>query len=238
MAEKPPALLFDLDGTLVETLPDLCAATNFILKKLGLATIDESQIRGMIGGGVRQILQHALTNYEIHFTAEKLDSEVEELIAYYHDHIADQSHVFDNVLPILERAQKANIKLAIVTNKRYGLAKHLLTTLGVQHYFPVIIGGDTLPTRKPDKAMLVEAISQLDADPKKTIMIGDSEADILAANAAEVTCVCVRFGYRQISTQEMQKMGALLIDDYKQLPQLLTQINPAFAPLQDEGQAD
>jgi len=238
MAEKPPALLFDLDGTLVETLPDLCAATNFILRKHGLATIDENQIRGMIGGGVKKILQHALANYDIHFAPEKLDNEVEELIAYYHDHIADQSHIFDHVLPILDRAQKANIKLAIVTNKRYALAKHLLTTLGVQDYFPVIIGGDTLPTRKPDKAMLVEAINQLDADPKKTIMIGDSEADILAANAANIKCVCVRFGYRQISTEEMQKKGALLIDNYKQLPQLLTHINPAFAPLQFEGQAE
>mgnify|MGYP000321344117 CR=1 FL=1 len=211
----PFALLFDLDGTLAETAPDLCAAMNHVLLLNGLQPVPTEQLRDMIGGGARMILQRGLAHNKTEWDDERLDMATEELVAYYDAHICDQTYLYDGVLDCLSAAKTSKIGCAVVTNKRFGLAKHLLAELGIEDFFDVIIGGDTLPTRKPDPAMLEAAAAHLGTPIENCIMIGDSEADTGAAKAAGIASICVDFGYRNVPADQL---GAdQLISSYQEI---------------------
>ncbi|MGC6512009.1 MAG: phosphoglycolate phosphatase [Parvibaculales bacterium] len=211
----PFALLFDLDGTLAETAPDLCAAMNHVLQQHGLQTVPTERVRDMIGGGARMILQRGLAHNGVHWPDERLDAATEELVAYYAAHICDQTYLYDGVQDCLAAAKAAGVRCAVVTNKRYGLASRLLAALDIDGSFDVIIGGDTLPTRKPDPEMLEEAATRLGVAIENCIMIGDSEADTEAAKAAGMPCICVDFGYRRVAADQL---GAdQLISGYQEI---------------------
>ena len=199
----PFALLFDLDGTLAETAPDLCTAMNHVLTQNGLGAVPTEHVRDMIGGGARMILQRGLTYNKTQWSDDHLDRATEELVAYYDTHICDHTYLYDGVMDCLISARAAGIGCAVVTNKRHGLATHLLTELEIDSFFDVIIGGDTLPTRKPDPEMLEEAATRLGVAIENCVMIGDSEADTGAAKAAGMKSICVDFGYRRVAADQL-----------------------------------
>lgn len=231
----PYGLLFDLDGTLAETAPDLCTAVNYILQQNNLPPTPMEDLRNMIGEGARGMLQSGINYHGATWDNARLDMETENLVAYYHDHIAEETILHDGVLAILDKAKAENIKLAIVTNKRHGLADQLLQKLNVRDYFPVLLGGDDLPTRKPEPEMLEEAARQLGCAIENCIMLGDSEADTKAAKAAGMKSICVSFGYRRVP---LDQLGAdALIDHYNQLPAALAKLDPAFSVLADSFKA-
>lgn len=207
-----PTLLFDLDGTLAETAPDLCNAMNHVLENRGLAPVPTQTVRGMIGGGAKMILQRGLASHGVTLPEAELDKEVEVFVAWYKENIDTHSYVYEGIQSILTAAHQADIALGVVTNKRFDLSDRLLTRLGLRDYFPVLLAGDSLPTRKPDPATIYEAMRQLDSDPSQTLMIGDSEADTMAAQSAGIGCICVTFGY---ALTPVETLGAdALIDDY------------------------
>ncbi len=220
----PFALLFDLDGTLAETAPDLCAAMNYVMAENGLKQIPTEAMRDIIGGGARMILQRGLKFNNVTWEDDRLDTATEKLVTYYDAHIAEHTYLYDGVQECLMAAKAQNIGCAVVTNKRRALAIHLLAELGVAHFFDIVVGGDTMRTRKPDPEMLYEAAAKLAVPPQKCIMIGDSQADTDAAKAAGMKSVCVTFGYRRGAAKEL---GATqLISHYSEIYTALTACLP------------
>jgi len=223
-------LLFDLDGTLADTNPDLHAAMNYILGQHGLAPLPQDKVRHLIGGGAAMILQRGFAEHGVTLSDTDMAAATEEFVLWYDQNIDHGTRIFDNLIPILDRALARKIKMGVVTNKREGLAAKLLFRLNLQGYFDVLIGGDTLATRKPEPEMLHKAMTKLGGTPQDTVLLGDSEADTGAANAAGVKCVCVSFGYRRVPSEEL---GAdAIIDDYAELPKTLDRLMPSvFAGL-------
>ena len=225
MTHKSSAtLLFDLDGTLADTAPDLCAAMNYILSTKGLEPVPTEIVRGVIGGGARMILKRGLAYRNVSLSEAELNKDVDDFVTWYMDNIDTYTEIFPHVEDILQTAQKADIGLAVVTNKRFDLSEKLLTRLGLLKYFGTLVAGDTLPTRKPDPGMIYEAMKRLDGDPSQTIMVGDSAADTQAAQNAGIPCICVTFGY---SLEPVQSLGAeAIIDNYESFYDIVKVLHP------------
>ena len=220
------ALLFDLDGTLADTKPDLHAAMNYILQKNGLNTVDDSAINNMIGGGARMILQRGLAENGVTWDDAKLDAATEEFVLWYDQNIDGQTKIYPNLMPILDAAKASGLKMAVVTNKRESLSAKLLFRLGLHGYFDALVGGDTLPKRKPDPDTINEALHRLGCAARDAIMVGDSEADSGGAQAAGVACICVSFGYRRVS---LEALGAdAIIDDYAEFADAAKRLKPGL----------
>ena len=179
------------------------------------------------------ILQRGFSEHGVTLSDADMAAATEEFVLWYDQNIDHGTRIFDNLMPILDRARAQNIKMGVVTNKREGLAAKLLFRLNLQGYFDVLVGGDTLATRKPEPEMVHTAMTRLGGTPHNTVLLGDSEADTGAARAAGVKCVCVSFGYRRIPLEEL---GAdAIIDDYADLPDTLDHLMPGvFAGLNSD----
>jgi len=205
-------VVFDLDGTLADTALDLTASLNHALGELGRPSIPPDDVRRMVGHGARALLRKGLAA-----TGEVNDALVEQafplLISYYEDHIADHTKPFDGVESALSALDAQGVKLAICTNKLEALTLDLVAALGWQGRFAAIVGGDTLPQRKPDPAPVHEAIWR--AGGGRAAFVGDSISDTDAARAADIACIALTFGF---SDRPADQLGATaLIDHYDQL---------------------
>ena len=198
LARRYGAYLFDLDGTLVDSAPDINGALNAALSAGGYPTVTVDLTRQWVGFGSRVLIEQALT---YHHAADRLaDTEhVQHLfsafIGYYHDHIADASRVYPGVEATLQQLRERGAKLAVVTNKLEGLSVQLLEALRLAHYFGAIVGGDTLPQRKPDAAPAWHACRVIGCAPTDSLFVGDSKTDVDTARAAGCPVVCLRDGY-------------------------------------------
>lgn len=225
------ALLFDLDGTLADTHTDLHATMNVILAQYGCPHVETDRVRHMIGGGARAILKRGFDVHEFAISDDELDRATEQFVDYYDRHIDDHTQLFENVEAILRSAREKNIALAMITNKRESLAAKLAFRLNIHQYFDLLIGGDTLSARKPDALPITTALSRLGVAPENAIMIGDSEADTVSARAASIHSICVSFGYRRVSLEEL---GAdAIIDHYRELPDAIAKVKGPTFPLLD-----
>ena len=220
------ALLFDLDGTLADTKPDLHAAMNYVLRKNGLDEVPNEAITNMIGGGARMILQRGLEANQVRWDNAKLDAATEDFVLWYDQNIDGHTKLYPNLMPILDAAKAAHIPMAVVTNKRESLSAKLLYRLGLQSYFDVLVGGDTLPKRKPDPDTIELALARLGCAPQDAIMVGDSEADSGGARAANVACICVSFGYRRVSLEALK--ADAIIDDYAEFAAAAKAVKPGL----------
>lgn len=191
-------LLFDLDGTLVDSAPDLALAVNQMLAELGLATFSEQCIRGWVGNGAQVLVQRALSgSSEI---APDLDTEAVEsalaiFLGSYQANLCVESRLYDGVFNTLTTLKKHEFRLVIVTNKPQRFVQPILDGLGLSDLFEFIVGGDSLEKRKPDPMPLHHICQQLDVTPQQCLMIGDSKNDILAAKAANIDSVGLTYGY-------------------------------------------
>lgn len=203
---------FDLDGTLADTAPDLTAALNHALGELGRPPIAAADVRHMVGHGARALLQKGLSA-----TGDVNEALIERgfpiFLDHYQAHIADHSRPFDGLEAALDTLAARGVKLAICTNKLESLSRELVDALGWRDRFVSLVGGDTLPVRKPDPAPLFEAIAR--AGGGRAAFIGDSITDTDTARAAGIPCVAVTFGF---SDRPVDQLGAdALIDHYDQL---------------------
>jgi phosphoglycolate phosphatase len=203
---------FDLDGTLADTAPDLTAALNHSLACLGRPPVPAEDVRHMVGHGARALLQKGLAA-----TGEVNDALIEQgfpiFLDHYSAHIADGTRPFPGLEAALDQLAAMDVTLAICTNKLESLARELVDALGWRDRFPVIIGGDTLPVRKPDPAPLLETIAR--AGGGRAAFIGDSITDTDTARNANIPCIAVSFGF---SDRPPQQLGAdLLIDHFDDL---------------------
>lgn len=203
---------FDLDGTLLDTAPDITAALNHALRVAGLPVLTFDEVRPMIGGGAKRLLAKALAEtHGARVPAETLDPLYEELLGYYRANIAVGTKPFPGLLESLDRLADAGIAVGVATNKLAALAEQLLDELGLAHRFACVLGGDTLGTEnaKPKPDMIHELTRRCGGGP--TAFVGDSIYDTEAARAAGVPSIAVSFGYR---TQPIEELGADAVIDH------------------------
>jgi phosphoglycolate phosphatase len=189
------ALIFDLDGTLVDTAPDLYAATNHVLGLIDRKPISMAELRAFVGHGAMNLIERGVAA-----TGDAVDQATllelhKQFLDFYGDNVADHSVVFDGLLAVLDKAQASGLKMGVCTNKVEHLSLKLLTELNMMQKFGSLVGGDTLPVMKPDPTPLIEAATRLGVNPKNILMVGDSETDIRTAQNAGVPVLAVTFGY-------------------------------------------
>ncbi len=205
-------VVFDLDGTLANTAPDLTAALNWMLARLGRSELPLEKVLTMIGRGVRVLVEQGLAATGP-LTPGLADNALPLFSEHYELHLADRTLPYVGVATSLDRLRTRGAKLAICTNKPESLARKLITSFGWGEKFVSIVGGDTLPSRKPDARPLLEAINRCGGG--KAVLIGDSIVDIETAGAANIPCVAVTFGFRD---RPAEALGATrLIDRFDQL---------------------
>ncbi len=194
--DKPQAVLFDLDGTLVDSAPDLTTAVNRMLVDLQRPVIAEAQVRDWIGNGARRLVARALAGqHVIDVEPAETDAAMERFFVHYTDCLCDQSVCYPGVVRGLTELQAMGLPLGIVTNKPSAFTGPLLEAMELAAFFPVTVSGDTLAVKKPDPAPLIYAAEQLGVDIRQCLYVGDSQADWQASHAAGSTLVRVPHGY-------------------------------------------
>jgi len=216
------ALIFDLDGTLIDSAPDVCAAINRALAGHGRRRITLAEAKALIGQGARVLSERALALTGRSGAPDEIESLVEEFIASYTERPVEHTVVYPGAREALRGFRAAGLRLAICTNKPKATTTPVMATLGLDGFFDVVSCGDQVPHRKPDARHVLGVIEELGTMPATTAMIGDSENDIAAARAAGVLSVAVTFGYAHLPYPEL---GAdALIDRFEELPEALRMI--------------
>jgi phosphoglycolate phosphatase len=219
-------IVFDLDGTLVETAPDLIDSLNAVLTKEGLPPIGYATARNMIGGGARRMIEAGLTWQGRTATPAELERMFQDFIEHYAAHIADRSRTFSGVTDALDRLATAGCRLAVCTNKLERLSRRLLEALGISARFAAICGPDTFGIPKPNPEILRRTIAAAGGDVKSAIMVGDSGTDVETARAAQVPVVAVDFGY---SDPPVAQLGPdRLIGRFSELVPALMELAPGL----------
>ena len=193
MKQKITGCVFDLDGTLADTAPDIAQALNLALNDAGLVQIQLKSVIGMIGGGIPTLVRRALLYLD---TGEDLVEEVvASMQAHYSKNYCDKSLLMDGVEDCLKGLKDREIPLAICTNKEEGIAKMVVSALGIDKYFDIVVGSRLGLNKKPDPSMLILAADEINSPVKTTMMIGDSEVDAATGIAANSVSVIIRGGY-------------------------------------------
>lgn len=210
-------IAFDLDGTLVDTAPDLVGTLNVLLRQEGLAPLPMEDARPLIGHGARRLLERGFEAARAPLPAERVGDLFDRFIAHYLAHIADESRPFPGMVEALAALRGAGARLAVCTNKPTELAQALLDALALSELFEAIVGPDAAPARKPDPRHLEAAVRAAGGSIERAVMVGDAATDAGAARAAGAPLVLVSFGYTDIPVAEL---GAdVLIDHFDELPQ-------------------
>jgi phosphoglycolate phosphatase len=191
-------VVFDLDGTLVDTAPDLIDALNVILEREGMAPVPLQSARNMIGAGAKKLLERGLELDGRTFGLAELSRLTDDFIAYYADHIADRSRPFDGLETALDDLAGRGYRLAVCTNKLEWLSKRLLDRLDLSARFAAICGADTFGVAKPDPAIFRQTVARAGGDVSSAIMIGDAGPDVGVARRAGVPVIGVSFGYTEV----------------------------------------
>lgn len=199
----PLTVVFDLDGTLIDTAPDLANTLNVVLAREGLPPVPYDKARAMIGGGARRMIEAALRFEKRPYTEADVDPLFREFIEHYAAHIADRSVPFPGLSEALDHLETQGCILAVCTNKLEGLSRLLLDALGLSGRFAAVCGQDTFSIQKPDPAILRKTIAQAGGTATRAIMVGDSGTDIDTARAANIPVIAVDFGYTEVPVTEL-----------------------------------
>jgi phosphoglycolate phosphatase len=201
---SPRTVVFDLDGTLVDTAPDLINALNFVLDREGLPPVPPHSARNMIGGGARRLIERGLELEGRAASVGDITRLTDDFIAYYAEHIADVSRPFEGLESALDDLGKRGYRFAVCTNKLEWLSKLLLDRLGLSARFSAICGADTFGIAKPDPAILQQTVARAGGDISRAIMVGDAGPDIGVARRAGIPVIGVGFGYTEIPIAELK----------------------------------
>ncbi len=193
---RPHMILIDLDGTLVDSVPDLAFCVDAMMERLGRPPHGEAKVRNWVGNGVERLVRRALLGQ---LEGEPHEADFQRaypiFLELYRDNTSSRSQLFPGVRDGLDWLQAAGYRLGCVTNKAAQFTEPLLRDLGVRDFFEIVISGDTLPRSKPDPLPLLHAASHFGAEPAAALMIGDSISDVKAARAAGFTIFCMSYGY-------------------------------------------
>jgi len=199
-----PLIVFDLDGTLVDTAPDLINALNFVLDREGLPPVPLESARNMIGAGARKLIERGLELEGRSASHEDMTRLTGDFIDYYAAHIADASRPFEGLEDALDDLQTLGYRFAVCTNKLEWLSKLLLEQLGLSSRFSAICGADTFGVSKPDPAILQQTVARAGGHLPSTIMVGDAGPDIGVARRAGIPVIGVEFGYTDVPIADLK----------------------------------
>lgn len=188
-------IIFDLDGTLVDSAPDLCGVVNDMLKQHGRVLLDMDDIRRMVGDGAAKLIERGFG--ATGGLPAPLPDLTKEFIRLYETRIADETRPFPGVVATLERFKTAGLRMGVCTNKTTRLSTKLLDALDLSRFFTSVVGGDG-PARKPDPRHIQAVMNELGANAANTVMVGDSSNDVAAARAAGIPVFVVPFGYTSV----------------------------------------
>lgn len=217
------ALIFDLDGTLIDSAPDLQAASNRMLKPLGRREVSVHEVQMMIGDGVPKLVERCFEATGDLPPENEFQQHVAAFIKDYEPRSAELTKAYDGAHDVLQSLKKRGIKLSICTNKPYGATMAILGKLGLDAYFDIVIGGDSLPgIKKPDPRHLQAALEQMGANPEESAMVGDNANDVNASHAAKLPVVLLSHGYTKIPVTELG--GEAVIDHFSDLESTLSSL--------------
>lgn len=218
--KKPSVVLIDLDGTLVDSVPDLAWVTDTMLASFNLPSRGEAKVRQWVGNGVERLIKRALTD-QINGEPEPdlLDKALPVFMALYEEHACVESTLYPSVKQGLDWLKQQQIRLGCVTNKDARFTLPILDKLGIRDDFEIVISGDSLPHKKPDPAPLLHGADFFGVTPDKAMMIGDSVSDVKASRAANFSIVCVSYGYNHGADIRTTKPDAV-IDTFAELESL------------------
>jgi phosphoglycolate phosphatase len=188
-------LIFDLDGTLIDSLPDLTDAANQMRGSFGLFPLTPEEIRRLVGQGARSLVERALPGAP----PEQVDKGLELFLGYNLAHIADKTRIYPGVVETLEALQGTGIALCVLSNKNVALCREVLTRLGIEKYFPTVFGADSLPYRKPSPEPVLALLRKFDVAAGECVLVGDSINDVAAGGGAGVVTVGCSYGYGDLS---------------------------------------
>ncbi|MEN5144667.1 HAD-IA family hydrolase [Brevundimonas diminuta] len=212
-------IAFDLDGTLVDSAPDLIGTLNRMLAQYELPPVPMSSTRHLVGHGAMAMLRHGFMEAGASWDEAHAPGLFERFIEDYTAHIADHSVVFDGCVAALDRLSARGAILCVATNKRTDLSVALIEALKLTHHFAFIAGPDVVSARKPSGAHIIEAVRKAGGDPARCVMVGDSTTDTKAAKDAGVPCIAVSFGYNDVPHAELG--GDVMIDHYDEFEDAL-----------------
>jgi phosphoglycolate phosphatase len=215
-------IVFDLDGTLIDTAPDLVDTLNIILKREGFAAVPFDAARPMIGGGARGMIERALQAEGLDATPDEVERMFQAFIAHYAEHIADRSRPYPGLETTLDGLAAAGYRFAVCTNKLEWLAVRLLDTLKLTRRFAFVCGQDTFGAPKPNPLTLHKTIVSAGGEPSRAVMVGDSVTDIRTARAANVSVVAVDFGYTEVPIASLEPDR--IISRYTELPKAISDV--------------
>lgn len=213
--------MFDLDGTLVDTVPDIAVALNAALADVNLPSVTAAQVRLWVGNGARRLCGRAISR-DMTDAADNVVAAclLERFLERYAERICVSTRIYDGVVECLAELRARGLALACITNKPERHTRVLLDELQLARSFDAVVGGDTLPEKKPHPAPLHHVMSTLGISSGLSLMVGDSATDVAAARAAAVRCVCVSYGYNH--GEDVRALGAdAVLDSLRELPQLL-----------------
>jgi phosphoglycolate phosphatase len=211
----PPIVVFDLDGTLADTIHDLIATLNVVLDRESMPPLSLDEGREMVGAGARALIERGLASVGREVTPAHLDELFRHFMVHYGQNLCVDSTLFPGVPDALDRLEEAGFRLAVCTNKYENHSVELLESLGIADRFAAICGRDSFPYFKPDPRHLTLTIEKAGGDPARAVMVGDSRTDIATAKAAGTPSVAVTFGYTDVPVQQLGPDRT--IDHYDQL---------------------
>lgn len=222
-----PLLVLDLDGTMLDTAPDLLGALNAVLAEERLPPVDRTAVHANFGQGARSLVLEGLRRAGEPVDVERIDGLVSRFLALYAARVSEETAPFPGFLAMLDRLGARGVRFAVCTNKRVALAGDLLARQGLAHRFDAVLGGDSLHVRKPHPDHLVGTIAAAGGSLAAAVMVGDSDADVAAARGAGVPVVGVSFGY---TAEPIETLGPdAVIDHFDAIDRALARISPAFA---------
>ena len=224
LSKSTPLIVFDLDGTLVDTAPDLIDTLNIVLAGEGLPPVPYATARNAIGGGARRMIERALQAEGRQVPMPELDRLLAHFLEHYAAHIVDRSRPFPHAVAALDRLAGCGYRLAVCTNKRENLSVKLLDALGLSARFAAICGQDTFGVQKPDPAILHGTIKRAGGSAECAIMVGDSATDIETARSAKIPVVAVDFGYTEIPVMRLNPDR--IVSSYAALPAAVFDLIP------------
>ena len=212
-------IAFDLDGTLVETAPDLIGTLNRMLAARDIPQMPVEAAQHLVGHGALALLRHGFQEAGAAWDEAEAPALLQIFLDDYLEHIADHSRPYDGVVDALDRLAERGALLCVATNKRTDLSVALIEALDMTRHFALVCGPDLVSARKPDGAHIREAVQKAGGDPARTIMVGDGAPDVQPAKSAGVPCIVVTFGYTPIPAAELG--GDVLIDSFEDIEEAI-----------------
>lgn len=226
MSNKPSAIIFDLDGTLVDSARDLSAALNHVLIQAGRPEIPLSRVRNMVGNGAKAMIVKGFSETGDLPDGQELEAILQDFLDYYAENVTRRTVIFPGALDVIKKLVDQGIPLGLCTNKALKLTEKLITEIGLSNYFTTIVGGDSFDYCKPDPRHITSTVERMNCPVNRAIMVGDSANDVLAAKAAGMPVICVSFGYSQTPIPDLEP--DYILDHYDDFFNALTEVSKGF----------